>query len=270
MDGAPELTRVTRGAVAYHTDPALRERSGIVVAFSERTGGTSEPPYASLDLAAHTGDDAGAVNGNRALFLSALGLGDFAERLTCAEQVHGSVVIEVDGDLAGSGARAGERLPVGGADALLTREAGVPLMLFFADCVPVVLVSESARAVAVVHAGWKGALAGIAGAAARQLASACGDPGDLVAYVGPHIGSCCYEVSPEIVSQFADRFATISRASSRLDLAAAVAEDLNRAGVPGKRQCHLGICTAHNTDRFYSYRAEGRTGRHAAFAAITS
>ncbi|MGB4592678.1 MAG: polyphenol oxidase family protein [Coriobacteriia bacterium] len=267
---APRLSRIERDGITYHTDERLHERSGIVVAFSERIGGVSVPPYASLDLAAHTGDVPASVNENRARFLDALGLGNIAERLTTAEQVHGSLAVEVTPDLVGSGARAGERPPVAGADALLTRDADTPLMLFFADCVPVVLVSESARAVAVVHAGWKGAVAGTVGGAARALSSATGDPGDLIAYVGPHIRECCYEVGPEIVSQFANMFVTIPRASGRLDLAAAVAEDLVRAGVPEERQCHLGICTAHNTDRFYSYRAEGRTGRHAALAAVTS
>lgn len=91
---------------------------------------------------------------------------------------------------------------------------------------------------------------------------------DIAAYIGPHIGACCYQVDPQLVSQFANMFVTIPRASDRLDLAAAVAEDLDRAGVSRERQWHLGICTAHNTDRFYSYRAEGRTGRHCAFALI--
>lgn len=270
MPQSPQLTRIERDGIAYHADERLLERSGILVAFSERSGGVSDAPYASLNLAAHTGDDPAAVNENRNRFMRALGIGNIAERLTTAEQVHGSLAVEVTPDLVGSGARAGELPPVPGADALITREVDTPLMLFFADCVPVVLVSESARAIAVVHAGWKGALAGIAGAAARQLSSAVGDPGDLVAYVGPHICECCYETGPEIVSQFANMFVTIPRASGRLELAAAVAEDLVRAGVPEERQCHLGICTAHNTDRFYSYRAEGRTGRHAALAAITS
>ena len=89
-----------------------------------------------------------------------------------------------------------------------------------------------------------------------------------MAFIGPHIGACCYEVGIEIVSQFANRFVTLSRASDRLDLAAVVTEDLVRAGVVEERQWHLGICTAHNTEHFYSYRAEGRTGRHAALAVL--
>jgi len=263
------LTRLEYDGVVAHTDSSLRSRAGVVVAFSERGGGVSERPFSGLNLAQHVGDQAAAVNANRRLFLGLLDAGHYAGALTTAEQVHSAVIAEVTPALAGSGAlAAGARAPVPGVDALWTRMEGVPLMLFFADCVPVVLVSESPRAIAVVHAGWRGALAGIVGKAATVLGEAVGSTTGLSAYVGPHIGECCYEVSPEIVSQFGNMFVTIPRASGRLDLGAVVAEDLDRAGVSRENQWHLGICTAHNTDRFFSYRAEGRCGRHAAFAML--
>jgi hypothetical protein len=137
----------------------------------------------------------------------------------------------------------------------------------FADCVPVVLARPGVPAVAVVHAGWRGAAAGIVRTAAAVL-SALPGPDDLTAFIGPHIGPCCYEVGPECVSQFDNRFVTITAASSHVDLGAVVAEDLKRSGVPEGRQWHLGICTAHNTDRFFSHRADGQTGRHGALAVI--
>ena len=259
---------VESAGLQIHTDPALRESSGIVVAFTERTGGASDAPYAGLNLAPHVGDDPSSVNQNRHLLLAALGAGACAHRLTTAEQVHGDAIVRVTAENAGHGVLAGGVPgPVAGADALWTTEVGVPLMLFFADCVPIVLVSESPRAIAVVHAGWRGALAGIAGKAVREMQTEIG-AAHVSAYVGPHVGACCYEVDPHIVSQFANMFVTIPRASDRLDLAAAVAEDLDRAGISRERQWHLGICTAHNRDRFFSYRAEGRTGRHCAFALL--
>jgi hypothetical protein len=239
-----------------------------VVGFTERTGGVSASPYATLNLAAHVDDDPIAVRENRRRVLSAIGAEAFAGSLTTAEQVHGTTIARVTLDDAGRGADPLDGSgPIPGTDALWTTEPGVPLMLFFADCVPVVLVSESPRAIAVVHAGWRGALAGIVGDTVRALDAAL-DGATITAYIGPHIGECCYEVDPLLVSQFANMFVTIPRASDRLDLAAAVAEDLDRAGVSRERQWHLGICTAHNTDRFYSYRAEGRTGRHCAFALL--
>lgn len=271
----PRLTRLTRAGCAYWTDEALTSRSGVVVAFSERGGGISEPPFASLNLGSHVGDDPTAVDENRAILLSALGLPGLRGRLTTAEQVHGHGVALVDGTDAGSGAWAHRgRPPVAGTDALVTLETEMPLLLMFADCVPVVLVSltRAVPGVAVVHAGWRGALAGIPAAAARALALATGGSCDtMLAYVGPHICAEHYEVDGDLMSRFAGRFVTVSRArSGGLDLAAAVLENLAEAGVPMGGQCCLDACTAEQTDRFYSYRAEGLTGRHGAVAAILS
>lgn len=259
---------VERDGVSLHTVPALFERSGVGIAFSERRGGVSVDPYASLDLGSHVGDDPRAVDVNRGRLLDAIGIGALGVSLTTAEQVHGTRIERVTRATAGRGASAsGLPAPVAGTDALWTTERGVPLLMMFADCVPVVLVRPSVPAVAVVHAGWRGAAAGIVGRAARALGELPGAD-DLEAYIGPHIGPCCYEVGAECLSHFGNPFVTITAASPRLDLGAVVAEDLTRSGVPEGRQCHLGICTAHNTDRFFSHRAEGLTGRHGALAVI--
>jgi YfiH family protein len=260
--------QVERDGVTIHTVPSLFEASGIGIAFSERTGGVSMPPYESLDLAGHVGDVPADVDRNRDLLLEGIGIGALRSHLTTAEQVHGTRIVQVTAAERGRGACVTEGLPpVPGADALWTHERGVPLMLMFADCVPVILARPSLPAVAVVHAGWRGAAAGIVTEAASALAALPG-PDDLMAFVGPHIGACCYEVGSEFVSHFDNRFVTITAASTRLDLGAAVAHTLERSGVPKGRQCHLGICTAHNTDRFFSHRADGLTGRHGALAVI--
>ncbi len=104
----------------------------------------------------------------------------------------------------------------------------------------------------------------------RAIAQAAGrDPCNVLAYVGPHICAADYEVGADVLSQFDGRFATVSRAGTgALDLGAAVSESLVEAGVPMSAQCHLDACTAENTDRFYSYRADRLTGRHAALAAM--
>ncbi len=260
--------RVERDGITIHTVPSLFMESGIGIAFSERGGGVSAPPYASLDLAGHVGDDPACVDRNRDLLMESIGIGMLRDRLTTAEQVHGALVLEATSALSGSGSGVAAGVPpVAGADGLWTRERGVPLLLMFADCVPVVLARPGVPAVAVVHAGWRGAAAGIVGKAAHILADLPG-PDDLTAFIGPHIGPCCYEVGPECVSHFDNRFVTITAASAHLDLGAVVAADLKRSGVPEGRQWHLGICTAHNTDRFFSHRADGQTGRHGALSVI--
>jgi YfiH family protein len=268
----PSLSSATVGGITVLTDEALRAEHGVLVAFTQRSGGRSRPPYDGLDLAAHVGDDAAAVDENRAALFASLGVEPMRPRLTMAEQVHGTTVRVVEGATAGMGAyaRAGTPPPVPATDALITVEAGTPLMLCYADCVPVVLVATGpVRGVAVVHAGWRGAMGRIPAEAARRLASEVGcEPSDLVAYIGPHIGPCCYEVDEMLLSQFVDAFGTIAAARGRLDLGAVVSESLNGVGVPLSSQVRSNACTAERTDAYFSYRAEGRTGRHGALACI--
>jgi YfiH family protein len=258
--------------VTVFTDDALRSDHGVLVGFTCRAGGRSRPPYASLNLAGHVGDAPAAVDANRTALLESLGIGRFRRQLTTAEQVHGVHIAQVTAEEAGSGAFIEHPSPgpVPVTDGLLTANPGVPLLMCYADCVPVVLVATGPRrGVAVVHAGWRGALAGIAAKAALSLAalSTCATAG-LVAYIGPHIGPCHYEVDETLLSQFVHTFGTIAAAQGRLDLGAVVSESLNGVGVPPSSQCRVGLCTAERTDAFFSYRAEGLTGRHGALACI--
>lgn len=245
----------------------------MATAFSERTGGVSAAPFGTLDLAGHVGDDPAAVDENRDRFLEALGLGRLRGSLTCAEQVHGDRVVAVGPEQVGAGAFVTRGAPpVAQCDALITALPDVPLMLLYADCVPVVIVGPG-PAVGVVHAGWRGALAGIAASTVRAMAERYGiEPSDMSACIGPHIGGCHYETDEGILSQFVNTFGTVARAESGgLDLGAVVTATLTDAGVDSCSITSLGTCTAETTDRFYSYRAEGgRTGRHCALVCIVS
>ncbi len=267
----PTLVLASEDGILWQEDPNLRTTSGVVIAFSERTGGVSGPPFTGLNLGHHVGDDPHAVDENRSLFLRALGLGSMTGRLVVADQVHGlgiSVITDAD---AGRGASAmGGPGPVSSTDAMITAAPGVPLLMCFADCVPVLLVAPG-PAVAVVHAGWRGALGKLPGTTARRLAEYAGcEAGALTAYVGTHICPSHYEVSTEIMSQFFNAFGTVARADSRgLDLGAVVRADLVEAGVPSCSIASLGLCTAEETGRYFSHRAErGHTGRHGALACI--
>jgi YfiH family protein len=268
----PELEEAREAGIGFLVDRGLRESCGVLVAFTMRGGGKSRAPYESLNLAAHVGDEPGVVDENRSALLRALDIEPMRGRLTTAEQVHGLSVRPVEGATVGMGAfaRHDGPPPVPACDAMLTIERDAPLMLLFADCVPVVLVARGAhRGVAVVHAGWKGALGRLPGRAAEQLAAAAGcATSELLAYVGPHIGACHYEVDAERLSQFTDAFGSIASAQGRLDLGAVVSESLSEVGVLLDNVVLAGICTAERTDAFYSFRAEGLTGRHGAVAAI--
>lgn len=266
----PRLERVTDRGVSAWIDRALAEE-GMTVAFTERGGGVSSAPYDSLNLAAHVGDDPARVDENRSRALALLGMSDLRDKLVTAEQVHGDRVRLLGGHDAGRGAFASKgRGPVPGTDALVTVSAGMPLMMLFADCVPVVLVARApARGVAVVHAGWKGALARIPEKAARVLCDSVGCEARLLrAYVGPAIGPCCYQVDAKRASLFAGEFDTIAPVDGGLDIRAAVRASLSDAGVPDHNVAVLDLCTFDSPGSCFSYRASAVTGRHAALVAI--
>lgn len=253
--------RIVIDGVALDTDRSAAG-SGVTFCFTERTGGVSTGPFTSLNLGLKGGDDPACVRENRRRVMAALGAEDLLAGLVVPNQVHGDEVALVE--------RADGPLPVlidEGADAVVCTVPGRAVMLLFADCAPVVLVAPGGFA--VVHSGWRGTLAGIAGKAARELARAAGCPtSTLAAYIGPHISGEVYEVSPELLERFAGRFGNCAQAGPRrLDLTACIGASLVEAGVPAGRVVDAGLCTATRTDRFFSHRAEhGRTGRHAAVA----
>ncbi len=252
--------RYVINGVALDTDRTAAE-SGVTFCFTERAGGVSPAPYASLNLGAKGGDDPANVLENRRRVMAALGAEDLFEGLVIPNQVHGDTVALIDG----SGA-----LPASmekGADAVVCTVRDQAVMLLFADCLPVVLVGPGGFAVA--HSGWRGTLAGIAGKTATALAQACGcPPSELTAYIGPHISRDAYEVSPELLGTFTDRFGEVALGKPRcLDLAGCVRASLGEAGVTAERIWDAGLCTAARTDRFFSHRMEkGKTGRHGAVA----
>ena len=192
------------------TDEALFERTGVRIAFTGRAGGVSEGPYAALNLGGHVGDDPAAVARNRELLLEALGAGEAA--LVVPSQVHGDEIVEVASAEPGA-VEAARARALEGADGLLVDVPQVAALLCFADCVPVVLASPTGR-FAVVHAGWRGAVAGIAGKAVRLLAARdaaelgiapSSAAAALNAYLGPHIHAECFETGAEVRARFVDR-----------------------------------------------------------------
>ncbi len=237
-------------------------------AFTERTGGVSAAPFSSLNLGSHVGDDPAAVAENRRRVLAALGAEDHLDNLLVPNQVHGDYVAVVSSS--DSSELAALRKTIAeGADAIVCTVPHVPVLLCFADCVPVILVCP--RGFAVVHSGWRGTYARIAAKAARVLVDQTGCAAtEIQAYIGPHILGDEYEVSADLLHTFALQFDSINESETRkLDLACAITQSLEEMGVP--------LCGIHDTrlstlslnERFYSYRREqGTCGRHAAVAVM--
>ncbi len=179
------------------------------VAFSTRQGGVSEGPFESLNLGKLTLDEAENVEENRRRLCAAIGVEP--DRLAFNRQQHSALVHRAQ-----SGAR-GEP-----GDGVWSDEPGVPMLAFTADCVPVAIAREGRPALAVLHVGWRGLLAGIVAEGVGALGAAAR------AAVGPAIGPCCYEVGDEVAAPFRERFGSdvLARRESR-------PLDRVRAGAPG-------------------------------------
>jgi len=226
------------------------EAEGCQVAFTTRVGGVSEGPYASLNLGRKSGDDPERADENRRIACDAIGAD--VEKLALNFQVHSARVL-----------RAAPALRGEHADGLWTDEPGLPILAMSADCLPIVLARIGEPGVAVLHAGWRGLLAGIAAAGTAALG---GD--DLVAAVGPAIGPCCYEVGEEVAAPFRERFGDDVVQESRLDLWTSAERALRAAGV--ERVDRFDRCTACEPESFFSHRRDaGITGRQGVIAYVT-
>ena len=230
------------------------------IAVSDRWGGVSTEPYAELNLAEHVADDPRHVGENRRRLAAALGLAPGS--VTFMTQVHGREVAVVDGRAAPTGAPR----PHPRADALVTTGRGVALTVLVADCVPVLLAgrSEVGPVLAAAHAGRRGVALGVVGATVEAMARLGAPPGSVSARVGPAVCARCYEVpaamADELAAAVPSARATSSTGTSALDLPAAVAAQLQDAGVTEVAVDHT--CTAEDPS-LYSHRRDGVTGRFA-------
>jgi YfiH family protein len=227
------------------------------VAFSTREGGVSEGAFASLNLGIRTDDEPARVVENRARLCAAVGAD--ADGATMAWQRHGAVVTR---------ARARGIVTPGTVyehcDGLWSDEPGRAMLLLTADCLPIAIARSDARspAVAILHAGWRGLLAGIAASGVRALGG-----GGLAAAIGPGIGPCCYEVGEEVASPFRQAFGDDVVGGGRLDLWTSAERALRAAGV--ERVDRLDVCTSCEEQRFFSHRRDrGLTGRQGVIALV--
>jgi purine-nucleoside/S-methyl-5'-thioadenosine phosphorylase / adenosine deaminase len=210
------------------------EEPGYVVAFTTRVGGVSSGAYESLNLTSGTGDDVARVDENRRIACAALGLNP--DRLSFNRQLHSPTVHH---------AQAGRRGQPG--DGLWSDEPGVPLLAMSADCLPIAIARrDDRRALAILHAGWRGLAEGVIAAAVTALGA-----GAKTAMVGPAIGPCCYEVGDEVAALF-DADLTVNQ---KLDLWSAAERALHAAGVDTVERANL--CTRCHPDLFFSHRRSG-------------
>ena len=269
----------------------------------------SRGPSAGLNLGYTQGEPPARVRENRELFFQQLGAEHFA--LASLRQVHSASVYQVLRGTSGEleyrfgGNRMPEQPGVAqpAGDALLTDQTGILLSVRTADCLPVLLLDPKHRAVAAVHAGWRGALARLVEKAVGEMRRVySSEPESLLAVLGPSIRACCYEVGEEVAEAFQGRFPHADKFFRKvsgppashpkprplsflnmrppghdstcappihLDLIAVAQDQLRAAGLGIHNVAAVDFCTACRTDLFYSYRQEGsRAGRMMAVIGI--
>jgi YfiH family protein len=213
--------------------------------FTDRNGGVSKSPYASFNLALHVGDDADLVNLNRNRLMRDIGPSAFMT------QVHSNTVVVVDG--------IPSHEPI--ADALVSQQTGIALIVLVADCIPLLLWDDEAPCIAAVHVGRRGLVNEITHNVIEvmQVMGAT----NIQAHLGPSICGGCYEVGADVYEEVGDRFpaarAKTASGALALDLPAALWQDLAEDGI---RVSRSHSCTVEDTN-FFSYRRDGITGRQA-------
>jgi len=248
------MIRQSEKGIDYFQFSLLKDIPGLKHAVFTRHRGVSTDPYASLNVGLTVGDSTERVARNRELIRASFGYGE----LQFIEQVHEDGVVVIDPDRPNPVSR-----PPRG-DALVTARAGLTLVTQLADCQPVLICDPAHRVIANVHSGWRGSLQNIVGRTVAVMVDQCGcRPGSLLAGIGPSLGPCCAEFVnyrkeiPPGLWQYRD-------SRDHFDFWAISRDQLLDAGLV---ETHIevgGLCTRCRTDLFYSYRAEGTTGRFAA------
>ncbi len=245
--------------MSFHPDwiiPDWPVPGNVKAVITSRAGGESRGPFTSLNLGLRTGDDPERVAANRARLCAAL-----PQEPKWLHQVHGCGV--VDADTLSETPR---------ADASFARCVGTVCAVTIADCIPVLLTDRAGTVVAVAHAGWRGLVRGVIENTVKALGR---DPGGLLAYLGPGIGPCAFEVGADVREAFlacdqeaAAAFTPHAPSKWLADLFLLARQRLRFAGV---ESIHGGgICTYSDAARFFSCRRDRKTGRMAALIWRTS
>jgi YfiH family protein len=239
-----------RDHITIQHSEALDRIPGILHGFSTRRGERN-------DFSLGPGDSPNPmIQINRARFLAAIGAPGWP--IIKLKQIHSSTVIDVEDTTAAGEAVSG--------DAVVTSLPGVALAVQTADCVPILIADREGRAIAAIHAGWRGTAARIAQSAVIRLSKRFHvEAQSLHVAIGPHIGVCCYEVGEEVVDLIATPDAIERRkewVKPHLNLTAANLRQLLDAGIPKQQIETSSLCTKCREDLFHSYRRDGKKMGH--------
>ena len=262
-----------QNGLTWLTAPALDGRSGLAHGFSTRRGGVSAPPFDTLNLGVGRGDNPAAVMENYRRFCGALGVD--ARRAVLSKQIHETTVRRCTAGDAGKGLL---RQRDYSADALITNEPNLPLVVFSADCGIILLYDPVHRVVGGAHAGWRGCAGGILQNTVEAMARKFGSrPWDLLAAIGPCICQCCFETDGDVPDAMTsalggDAAPYLERRGAKwhVDLAGLNRQWLLRSGLLPEHIETAGLCTGCRPDLFWSHRKMGNArGAQVALIALT-
>lgn len=240
---------------------------GIAVphCFTTRLGGVSEGYLSSLNIGMHRGDDPENVAKNHEILANALGYD--VKSVVMSHQVHSDVIrVVTEKDCLGL-----DHHLYPECDGMVTNTPGLALVVFTADCTPILLYDPITGAVGAVHAGWRGTAMDIAGKAVKAMETAFGcDPADIQAAIGPNIGVCCFEVGVEVPAAMTETFGDAVKEYIRPanDKYYVNLKEMNRYALVRAGVRHIEVseaCTACQHTRFWSHRVtRGQRGSQGA------
>lgn len=259
--------------VVYLTFPIL-EQFGVKHGFSTRLGGVSEGMFSSMNLSFQRGDDREKVEENYKRICNVLNMNH--KNVVLSNQVHDTKIKLVTKEDAGKGMI--KESDIIGIDGLITQEKDIPLVTFYADCVPLFFYDPVKEVIAAAHSGWRGTKEKIGKKVVETMEEEFGcKKEDVVAVIGPSICQDCYEVSEDVVLEFQEVFmeetSLFAKAKENgkynLDLWKVNSMILKEAGILEKHMSLPNLCTCCNPKLLFSHRAsKGKRGNLAGFISL--
>lgn len=266
------MNKEVKNGVTFLTFDILKGQAGLKHGFSTKLGGVSKDVYESMNLGFGRGDSDENVHENYRRMALALDM-DY-ERMCLSQQTHTTNIRVITEEDAGNGIT--HPLPYTDIDGMITNVKNLPLVTFYADCVPLFFYDPVKEVIGLSHSGWRGTVGKIGKKTVELMSETYGsNPKDIICCVGPSICKNCYEVSGDVASQF-DRIFTSSSIFNpddtdkyMLDLWGACKQTFMEAGVPEENIEVTDYCTRCNPDLFYSHRIMGaHRGSLAAFMSL--
>ncbi len=246
---------------------SLIDGGGVNHCFTTKCGGLSRGKVNGLNLGFRVGDDVDIVTRNYKMVSDDMGF--YFERITAGRQTHSNNIRIITEEDAGKGvSRESEFMDV---DGLVTNVRQLPLVVYYADCVPILMTDKSAGVIAAVHSGWRGTVGEISGNAIKIMTEQFNaKPENIFAAIGPSIGQCCFETGSEVACEFDSKLAlACGNGKFMVDLWAANERILLKYGLKPDNIDIFKMCTMCNSDILYSYRVnKDTTGRMGAFISL--